>query len=188
MRDLVKQVVNQFLTRQLPRDQEYYQQKKQDVIKLLEALEQSTGRNISWEPPVDMLNLFRLQIPVDSRLDIPISEITTDDLQELLIQGRSTSLLQLLISNFSRFTYMYWLRFVPPELEENISTEMNFQDLAEEQLFEQVQQKLEELDWLLLSPAEAAEPVPEAPPPWPFKEGLPLVRHIIFPGCTLMID
>ena len=188
MRDIVQQGVNQFLASQLPSDEGYYQRKNQEVAQLVEVLEQLTNRNISWEPPVDMFNFYHLQLPVDPRLDVPLYNITVDQLQDLVAQGRPTSFLHLLISTFSPFACTYWSRYFPPELEETISSEVTFQDSAEEQLFEQVQQKLEEHGWLWLPSAEAAEPVPEAPPPWPYKEGQALVRHILFPGCGPLID
>ena len=188
MRNIVQQVVSQFLAGKLPRDESYYQRKNQEVVRLVEELEQFAKRNISWERPVDMLNFYRLQIPVEIGLDVPLSEITIDDLQDLVDRGRSTTLLQVLISTYSRFAYTYWVRFFPPELEETISSEVTFHDGAEEHRFEQVQQQLEEHGWIWLPPAEAAEPVPGAPPPWPYKEGSALVRHIIFPGCTVLMD
>lgn len=188
MRDIVQQEVSHFLAGELPRDEGYYQRKNQEVAQLVEALKEFTGRGISWQPPEDMLNFHCLQLPVDLMLNLPLYEITIGDLQNLVDEGQPTSFLQLLLSNFSRFACTYWTRFFPPDFQENTSTEATFQDSAEELLFQQVQQKLEEHGWLWLPPAEADEIVLGAPPPWPNKEGSALVRHILFPGCTLLTD
>lgn len=188
MRDIVKRAVSQFLAGELPSDEDYYKQKNQEVARLVEALEQLTGRSISWEPRVDMFNFYHLQIPVDFKLDVPLYEITIDQLEELVLQGRATSFLHLLISTFTPWICTYWSRYFPPELEETVSSEVSFEDSAEEQLFEQVRQKIEEHGWLWLPPAEAVEPIPEAPPPWPYQEGPALVQHILFPGCGPLID
>ncbi|MCP2728225.1 hypothetical protein [Limnofasciculus baicalensis] len=188
MADIVQIEVSQFLAGEFPSDESYYQRQNQEVTRLVETLEQLTGRNISWEPPIEEFGFYHLLLPVDLKLDVPLYGKTIDLLEQLVDEERSTSFLHLLISFVSRFTCIYWSRYFPPNLEETISSEATFQDSAEESLFEQVQQKLEENGWIWLPPAEAAEIVPGAPPPWPYKEGSALVRHIIFPGCTVLMD
>ncbi len=188
MRNIVQQEVSKFLAGKLPIDESYYQRQNQEVERLVETLEQLTKRNISWEPPIEEFGFYHLLLPVDLKLDVPLYGKTIDLLEKLVDEERSTSFLHLLISFVSRFTCIYWARYFPPDFEETISTELTFQDSAEELLFEQVQQKLEEDGWLWLPPAEAAEVVPNAPPPWPYKEGSALVMHIIFPGCTVLMD
>jgi hypothetical protein len=188
MRDIVQQGVSQFLAGEFPSDESHYQRQHQQVSQLVKALEQLTKRNVAWEPPIEVFSFYHLQLPVDLNLDVPLYGKTIDQLEQLVDEQRSTSFLHLLISFVSRFVCTYWTRYFPPELQETTSTEATCQDALEEQLFEQVQQKLEEHGWLWLPPTEADEPVPEAAPPWPYKEGQALVRHILFPGCGSLID
>lgn len=188
MRTIVQQGVNQFLAGEFPRDKHYYQQQHQEVAQLVKALEQLTKRTIAWEPPIEVFSFYHLQLPVDLHLHVLLYGKTIDQLEELVAQRRSTSFLHLLVSFANKFVCTYWTRYFPPDLAETISTEATCQDAAEQLLFQQVQQKLEEHGWLWLPPAEAAEPVPEAAPPWPYKEGQALVRHILFPGCGPLVD
>jgi hypothetical protein len=188
MRDIVQQRVSQFLAGEFTTDESYYQRQHQEVSQLVKALEQLTKRKIAWEPPIEVFGFYHLQLPVDVNLDVQLYGKTIDELEQLVDEQRSTGFLHLLISFVGKCVCTYWQRFFAPELQETISTEATCQDAVEEELFEQVQQKLEEHGWLWLPPAEAAEPVPEAPPPWPNKEGQSLVRHILFPGCGPLID
>lgn len=187
MRDSVKQAVVKFISGDLPRDSKFFQQRRQRVSQLVKSIK-NTGYYIAWEPPIDMFNFYHLQIPVDKTLEVPLYEITIDLVEKLFNEDRATSFLHLLVSNFSCFTFAYWTRFLPHDFQESISIEQSFQDLKEAELFELVQQNIENQGWVLLSSSEANEPVPDAYSPWPNREEAALVKHILFPGCSPLCD
>lgn len=188
MRDVVKQAIEKFSSRELPRDPAFYQERRQQVLQLVETIQLSTERHISWEPPIDLFNFYHLQIPVDRDLEIPLYEITVDLVEGLANENRSTSFFHLLISNFSPFTFIYGVRFLPSDFQESIFAESSFQNSLEEELFEMIQENIEKEGWVFLSSSEANEIVSDIPSPWPHRGENVLVKHILFPGCSALCD
>lgn len=189
MLDEIQEVIRQFQARELPRDAEYFQRRRDEVNALVDALQEQTGRSISWEPPMDLFNFYHLQLPVDSELHVAqLYGKSNNLLQRLADQGQSTNFLHLLVSTFSRWVGTYWQRFpcIGGGFQEEILWADNFESADEQHLLQVVKSVLEAHGWLWLPSAEGAEIVPEAEPIWPLSEGAVLVRHILFPGCGIL--
>jgi hypothetical protein len=182
MRDEIRQVVERFRSRELPRDAVYFERLREDLETLITALRKSTRHNLSFEPPIDLYNFYHLQLPLDREVQaLPLISKPRKVLRGVAQDGRSAHFLHVLLSTHSRWTCTYWETFLGPEFKQEFRLEDS--GTAEKELLAQVQKELERHGWAWLPPAEGSEPVPDMEPLWPHLEGPVLVRHVLCPGC-----
>jgi hypothetical protein len=184
MRKEVQETVRQFLAAELPREVAFYRLQRQAVEALVDAIEAQAGPLVTWEPPVDLLNFYHLQLPVLS------GGRPRQRLSRRAARAQTTAILHILLSTYSCWAYCYWEQASTQE--EADTPGMGIPDdvraPARRELIGQVQQAFDDQGWQLLAPAEADEEVPAARPTWPQTTGPVLVRHLLFPGCAALLD
>jgi hypothetical protein len=183
MRKEVQETVRQFLAAELPREVAFYRLQQQAVEALVEAIEVQAGPLVTWEPPVDLLNFYHLQLPVLS------GGRPRQRLSRRAVRAQTTAILHILLSTYSRWAYCYWEQALTQDADTpDMGLPDDVQSPAWRELIGQVQQAFDEQGWRLLAPAEANEVAPAAQPTWPLTPGPVLVRHLLFPGCAALLD
>ena len=169
MRTEVQRAIDRFLANDLPRDQAFYQQRREAIERLTRVFTMQTSMRVGWAPPHDLFNFYHLQYVFDAKKAI---------------------VLHLLLSTVDDLAYGYWQRGAELFEAHAAGHAQRDHDLnpREQLVWQLVYQALQKAGWQWLTPAEANTVVPNAAPPWPAATGPTRVRDLIFPGCSALLD